>query len=92
MGFKENNTHGKGRPKGSVNKITLDNRERITNFLDENYNQFQEDLNSLPPKDRVRFYLELYKLVTPKMRSLELNDMREEPTKIEVEIIPPREF
>jgi hypothetical protein len=50
MGFKENNTHGKGRPKGSVNKITLGNRERITNFLDENYNQFQEDLKQLTAK------------------------------------------
>ena len=70
----------------------MDNRERITNFLDENYNQFQEDLKSLQPKDRVRFYLELYKLVTPKMRSLELNDLRETPSEIQVRIIPPNEF
>lgn len=48
-----------GRPKGSENKVTQAMKERIQLLFDENFDQLQEDIKGLEPKDRVKAITDL---------------------------------
>jgi len=73
MGLKKGMINNpKGRPKGSVNKVTADLRNRISDFLDENWEQLQNDFDNLDPKDRLLFYERLLQYGLPKLQSTEL--------------------
>lgn len=61
-----------GKPPGTKNKINQEIRQRIANFLDENFDKVKEDLEKLEPKDRVRFYIELLQFGLPKLKAIEL--------------------
>lgn len=61
-----------GKPPGTKNKINQEIRQRIANFLDENFDKVKEDLEELEPKDRVRFYIELLQFGLPKLKAIEL--------------------
>lgn len=71
-GFKKGNTHGKGRPKGSRNKITRFLKDRISDFLDENWQAIENDFQELEPKDRIDTYLKLISYVLPKPKFMHL--------------------
>jgi len=58
-----------GRPKGVPNKATADLREWISNFIDSNREQVQQDWKTLEPKDRILFYEKLLKYVVPTLQA-----------------------
>lgn len=61
-----------GRPPGTTNKINQEIRERINDFLDNNFSMIESDLMELEPKERVKFYIELLSFGLPKLKQTEL--------------------
>ena len=56
-----------GKPVGVKNKLTSEIKEKMTNFLAGNFEQFRSDLNAVEDRGfRAKLYLEAYKLVVPK--------------------------
>jgi hypothetical protein len=62
----------KGRAKGTQNKITKQLRETITLFLENNFESLENDFESLPPRDRIKFYCDLLQFGLPKLQSVQL--------------------
>ncbi len=60
-----------GRPKGAVNKNTIEMRQWIKNLLDDNREQLINDFKKLDPADRWRVTEKLIQYVTPKMQAVE---------------------
>ncbi|MBK8081344.1 MAG: hypothetical protein IPK25_14345 [Saprospiraceae bacterium] len=48
-----------GRPKGSKNKVTIEVKEFLNNFLHDNLNTLQSDFDKLDSKDRL-YFIEKY--------------------------------
>jgi S-adenosylmethionine:tRNA-ribosyltransferase-isomerase (queuine synthetase) len=70
-----------GRPAGRPNKVTTEIKTRIKMFLDDNWQQFEQDFRQLEPKDRVTLIKDLLKFAAPiqreqdfKVNFNELND------------------
>lgn len=61
-----------GRPKGSTNKITTELRERINDFLSENWEQIEKDFLVLEPDKRVLLFEKLLSYTLPKMQSVQM--------------------
>lgn len=57
-----------GRPAGAGNKIDKALRERMNDFLQNNFEQFEEDYNSLTPHERAQAYVVLYKHHVPQTK------------------------
>lgn len=69
-GLKPGNTNNKnGRPKGTINKINKELREKINDFLDGNFEKVKADFLKLEPKDRLKFYTELLPYSIPKLQA-----------------------
>lgn len=58
-----------GRPEGSKNKINSEIRGLIQKLFDDNYQTIQDDLESLEPKDRLKFLSDLLPYLLPKLQS-----------------------
>lgn len=58
-----------GRPKGSNNKVSENLRIKINDFLNTQFDPIIKDLDSLAPKDRIKFYCDLLQYSLPKMQS-----------------------
>jgi hypothetical protein len=77
-------TGNPGRPKGARNKSTLLIRDRIQGLFDTNFETIQDDLESLEPKDRLKFLSDLLPYLAPKLQStnysqtLDLDNLNEE--------------
>ncbi|MEB2779988.1 hypothetical protein U3A58_06265 [Algoriphagus sp. C2-6-M1] len=73
-----------GKPKGAKNKVNSQMRDLIQGLFDSNYETIQEDLDSLEPKDRLKFLSDLLPYLLPKLQSttyrqkLDLDSMSEE--------------
>lgn len=73
-----------GRPKGAKNKVNAQMRDLIQQLFDDNFDTIQEDLESLDPKDRLKFLSDLLPYLLPKLQSttysqkLDLDSMSEE--------------
>ena len=61
-----------GRPQGTQNKISQEIREKINDFLENNFDTIQADLHSLEAKDRVKFYIDLLSFGLPKLKNVEM--------------------
>jgi hypothetical protein len=74
MAFKkgDKNINRSGRPPGTKNKVNQEIRERINNFLDENFETIESDLLELEPRERVKFYIELLSFGLPKLKAIEM--------------------
>ena len=59
-----------GKPKGAKNKVTLQLRELITQFLEERFETIVSDFKKLEPKERVKFYCDLLQFGLPKLQSV----------------------
>lgn len=82
-----NNTGQKfgGRTKGTPNKTTNEIREQFQKLIENNLEQFENDIKELEPKDRIKTILELSKFVIPTLKATELttpNDNNITPVKI----------
>ena len=71
MGFEIGNSASKGRPKGSGNLTTKNVREAFNKLVEGNLERIQSDLDSLAPKDRLRFLIDLSAFVLPKLKQTE---------------------
>jgi hypothetical protein len=73
MPFKQGKSgNPEGKPMGAKNKIGLQLRETITDFLSENFEKIVEDFSSLKPRDRVKLYCDLLQYGLPKLQSVSL--------------------
>lgn len=69
------NTTGKkfgGRKKGTPNKDTKQLREKIEALLTDNWEQINEDLKEVTPKERIDAYTKLLEYSVPKLNRTEL--------------------
>lgn len=81
MKFKEGQSgNPEGRPKGSQNKLGKDLRERVVNFLSDEFTTVQNDFKKLKPRDRVRLYCDLLQYGLPKLQSVTLEAQLERMT------------
>jgi len=55
-----------GKPKGSKNKLQLSIKTRVVEYLNNDFDDFIFDLDTLPVKDRTKAKLELVKLIVPR--------------------------
>lgn len=63
-----------GRPKGSINKVTQQLRETITDFLETNFDNVIQDFEGLTPKERCKFYCDLLQYGLPKLQTVQLDE------------------
>ena len=61
-----------GRPKGVPNKITLNLRQWISKFLDDNREQLLKDWEQLEPKERIVLFEKLLKYTIPTLASVQV--------------------
>ena len=60
-----------GRPEGVKNKSTQKIRESIQLIVENNVENIQESLDLMNPKDKMKFIIDLIKLVLPTLRSVD---------------------
>lgn len=70
----------KGRPKGAKNKIGNELREIICQFLSDEFSTVTDDFRKLPPRDRVRVYIDLLQYGLPKLQSVSLESQLDQLT------------
>lgn len=72
MPRKANDGRGRlgGRAKGTPNKSTTSLKNWLSGVLNDNRNQFEKDLKSLDPDERIRVLSGLFNYVIPKQQSL----------------------
>jgi hypothetical protein len=63
----------KGRPTGTPNKVNQEIRERINDFLENNFDDIKTDIKQLEPKDRIKFYIDLLQFGLPKLKNVEMD-------------------
>lgn len=64
--IKESASKTRGRPRGAKNKVQLITKQKIVKYIEENFDSFIEDINTLEPKDKVKVQIDLIKLVVPR--------------------------
>ena len=63
--------------KGVPNRATSEVREAFKQLVENNLPQMQTDLDSLEPKDRLKFMLDLSRFILPQLQSISIDDLRE---------------
>ena len=71
MKFQKGNNLG-GRTPGAKNKTTETIRNAFNELLENNLSTLQKDLDSLEPKDRLKFIIDLSAFVIPKLKATEI--------------------
>jgi hypothetical protein len=61
-----------GRKKGTPNKVTKERRELISEFLNENWDDFKQNYKNADPPTKLKIYMEMIPYTTPKMASIEV--------------------
>lgn len=69
---KGNSGNPGGRPKGTGNKLTMQLRETISNFLEKNFESVVKDFESLTPRERLKFYCDLLQYGLPKLQAVQM--------------------
>jgi Family of unknown function (DUF5681) len=64
-----------GRPKGTVTKISAEQRDFLRDFLLENKSKFLEQVKDLSPKEYIKTYIALMQYVLPKPAVAELKEV-----------------
>tara|TARA_B100001778_G_C18277703_1_gene489456 strand:+ start:358 stop:657 length:300 start_codon:yes stop_codon:yes gene_type:complete len=73
-----------GRPEGVKNKSTQKIRESIQRIVENNIENIQESLDLMNPRERVKYIIDLIKLVLPTLRPVDqINSISENPPSIE---------
>lgn len=61
-----------GRPKGSKNKATVEIKDKLSEFLEDNFDEFEKSFKEMPSGERkARLYLEAGKLIIPRPKDPE---------------------
>lgn len=70
MGLKKGMTNNPaGRTPGALNKISKDLRTNISDFLNDNFDDFVAAYNKLEGKDKVSVYIDLIPFVVARMQA-----------------------
>ncbi|MBP8995006.1 MAG: hypothetical protein KBG30_14515 [Bacteroidales bacterium] len=82
MGFRDRELASKaGRistREGVPNKSTNEVRRAFQLLVENNLPKMQKDLDSLEPKDRIKFMLDMAKFILPQLQSISIDDLREQ--------------
>lgn len=62
---------------GVPNRATSEVRRAFKQLVESNLPQMQSDLDSLEPKERIRFILEMAKFILPTLQAVSVDDLRE---------------
>lgn len=62
---------------GVPNKATNEVRKAFQLLVENNLPQMQTDLDSLEPKERIKFMLDMAKFILPQLQSISIDDLRE---------------
>ena len=62
----------KGRPPGSQNKMSVELRQAISDFLMENIDEVRETWKDLKPQQKVMFWRDLLRYAVPVLQSTEI--------------------
>lgn len=73
-GIRNNN----GRPKGTPNKTTNEIRQKFNDFIDNNLEKLQKDLDKLTPKERVDAVIRLLPYIIPKLSEVSIDNTTED--------------
>lgn len=92
---KERSENGKFLPGNKVasnrgpNKFSSKVKDAIVNFLENNIDAIQEDFDSLKPKDRLQFMVDILQYAAPKLSSIqsEVDQKVEHSGGIEIKIL-----
>lgn len=63
---------------GVPNKTTNEVRKAFQLLVENNLPKMQKDLDSLEPKDRIKFILDMAKFILPQLQSISIDDLREQ--------------
>lgn len=63
--------------KGVPNRATSEVREAFKQLVESNLPQMQSDLDSLEPRDRLKFILDIAKFILPTLQAVSVDDLRE---------------
>lgn len=63
---------------GVPNKSTNEVRRAFQQLVENNLPKMQKDLDSLEPKDRIKFMLDMAKFILPQLQSISIDDLREQ--------------
>lgn len=78
-----------GRKVGSINKVTKQTKEAVSEIIEGNLSEFQNRLNNLSDSEYCKIYLQLMRYVIPTMRSIDVPSITNELpfNKVEIEIL-----
>ena len=62
---------------GVPNRATNEVRKAFQLLVEANLPQMQSDLDSLEPKDRLKFMLDMARFILPQLQSISIDDLRE---------------
>lgn len=62
---------------GVPNKATNEVRKAFQLLVEANLPQMQTDLDSLEPRDRLKFMLDMARFILPQLQSISIDDLRE---------------
>ena len=63
---------------GIPNRTTNEVRKAFQLLVENNLPKMQKDLDSLEPKDRIKFMLDMAKFILPQLQSISIDDLREQ--------------
>ena len=63
---------------GVPNRATSEVRRAFQQLVENNLPKMQKDLDSLEPKDRIKFILDMAKFILPQLQSISIDDLREQ--------------
>ena len=64
----------RGRPKGSVNKTTLELRDKLNNLHQKNYEYILQEIDNLTMRQRLQLNKDLLPYISPKLSAIEVTD------------------
>jgi len=71
MGLKRGMTNNpRGKPPGSLNKLSRDMKQTIHEFLTENWDEVVIEFHKLKGKDKLNFYKDMMQYDLPKMQAM----------------------
>jgi hypothetical protein len=65
-----------GREKNTPNMLTKELREKISDFLNKNWEQVEKDFQVLEPDKRLMFFEKLIQYTLPRLQSIQAPDMK----------------
>jgi hypothetical protein len=69
------NSRPKGRPANSTNVLTRTIKKMIAEIVEANLETLQSELDQMKPSEKARIIISLLEHVSPKLRSIETNDI-----------------